>query len=152
MHTHDGSDGGCWNAEPMGFNLAVWDNHVGNNQHSFQPLFIIVHYLSTLQKSLETQNFSTNFTTHILDLTFYIKIQRRNWIWWIEKLCEETIFHFTAHWVWFCQLERKSVNRITFSCLCIQFKIENHPSLMKRFHHDLFPRFSDKRLTRRKSL
>ena len=90
----------CWNAEPMGFNLAVWDNHVGNNQHSFQRLFIIVHYLCcnlTLQKMVSTC-VQSQWNSGENSLFFYpwrftlkFPLHHLNWIWWIEKLW--TIFH-----------------------------------------------------------
>ena len=53
-----------WNAEPMGFNLAVWDNHVANNQHSFHPVFTMSFYHCSRPKrpplpfvALYSQNF-----------------------------------------------------------------------------------------------
>ena len=88
----------------MGFNLAVWDNHVGNNQHSFQRLFIIVHYLCspnlTLQKMVSTC-VQSQWNSGENSLFFYpwrftlkFPLHHLNWIWWIEKLW--TIFHLYA--------------------------------------------------------
>ena len=38
----------------MGFNLAVWDNHVGNNQHSFQPSVSLSLFTYLTQKNVQT--------------------------------------------------------------------------------------------------
>ena len=64
----------------MGFNLAVWDNHVGNNQHSFQPSVSLSLFTYLTQKNVQTcvvKISAEKFYNDILD-GFYIKILHLN--------------------------------------------------------------------------
>lgn len=83
---------------------------------------------------VEKEN-SGKFTSHILELTFYIKIPATSSE--LNMMDWEIMNNFSSLRGAF-QFDFVSIGRrrsITFSCLCIQFKIENHPSFFNsRFH------------------
>ena len=80
----------CWNAEPMGFNLAVWDNHVANNQHSF-------HY-------------NSNFAAYaFVDLKFFVQVQRGK-IWIKIRYIARPFFRYNCIWNKSSRVYDKSVS------------------------------------------
>ena len=73
-----------WNAEPMGFNLAVWDNHVANNQHSFHPVFTMSFYHCSRPKRPPFLPFvallySQNFCWLVYSNQKYIRVGQNAW-------------------------------------------------------------------------